>query len=197
MEQVLVLILAGGQSRRMGRDKAALPFEGETMLTSLVHRYRAEYPVAVSVGEAGRYDTGGAEEIVDLCPGQGPLAGLQAAFRRTEAELIFLTGTDLPFCTVELAGELLGRAEAEPSADAWVVRRADGKTEPLCGVYRRSCLIPVEECLEEGRRSFQGLFRKIRVRYVEERTLAGFDLGHLLDNLNTPEDYRRAVQGNP
>ena len=193
MGQVMVLILAGGQSRRMGRDKAALPFEGETMLTSLVRRYGAVYPTAVSVREPGQYDTAGAPEIVDEYPGQGPLAGLQAAFRQREEGLIFLTGTDLPFGSVELAGELLARAEGDPDGDAWVVRRRDGKTEPLCGVYRRSCLEPVEECLKEGRRSFKGLFRKIRVRYVEEDSLAGFDLDHLLDNLNTPEDYRRAV----
>ncbi len=193
MGQVLVLILAGGQSRRMGRDKAALPFQGETMLTSLVRRYGAAYPVAVSVREAGSYDTAGAPEIVDQYPGQGPLAGLQAAFRQTAAEWIFLTGTDLPFGSVELARELLKRAEGGPSGDAWVVRRGNGKTEPLCGVYGRSCLIPVEECLREGRRSFKGLFQKIQVEYVEERDLAGFDLEHLLDNLNTPEDYRRAV----
>ncbi len=193
MGQVLVLILAGGQSRRMGRDKAELPFEGETMLTSLVHRYGAEYPVAVSVREPGSYDTAGAPEIVDQYPGQGPLAGLQAAFRQTGAERIFLTGTDLPFGSVELARELLGRAEGDPAGDAWVVRRRDGKTEPLCAVYRKSCLLPAEECLEEGRRSFKDLFQKIIVRYVEERMLPGFDLEYLLDNLNTPEDYRRAV----
>lgn len=193
MGPVLVLILAGGQSRRMGRDKAALPFEGETMLTSLVRRYGEVYPVAVSVREPGQYDTAGAPEIVDEYPGQGPLAGLQAAFRQNGAERIFLTGTDLPFGSPALAGELLTRAEADPEGDAWIVRRRDGKTEPLCGVYRRSCLGPVEECLKEGRRSFKGLFEKVRVRYVEEDTLAGFDLERLLDNLNTPEDYRRAV----
>jgi molybdopterin-guanine dinucleotide biosynthesis protein A len=195
MEEKLILILAGGQSRRMGRDKAALPFGGETMLTSLVHRYGARYPVAVSVGEPGRYDTAGAPELVDLHPGQGPLAGLEAAFVQTEAELVFLTGTDLPFGSLELAEELLRRGEEDPSTLAWVIRRGDGKTEPLCGVYRRGCLGEIQACLLEGRRSFRALFQRIPVRYVEERELPGFDLAHLLDNLNTPEDYERAVTG--
>jgi molybdopterin-guanine dinucleotide biosynthesis protein A len=191
-KQVLVLILAGGQSRRMGQDKAAMPFGGETMLTRLVHEYGTAYPVAVSVAQSGKYDTGGAPEIVDQFPGQGPLAGLQAAFRASQAEYIFLTGTDLPFGTVELAQALLAQAEKE-DGQAWVVRRRDGKMEPLCGVYHRSCLTALEDCLAQGRRSFKGLFQWITVHYVEEDELTGFDLEHLLDNLNTPEDYQRAV----
>jgi molybdopterin-guanine dinucleotide biosynthesis protein A len=190
---ILVLILAGGQSRRMGRDKAALPFGGETMLTRLVGEYGKAYPVAVSVAQPGKYDTSGAPEIVDHYPGQGPLAGLQAAFRETDAEYIFLTGTDLPFGTVELAQTLLIKAQNE-EGQAWVVRRKDGKMEPLCGVYHCSCLSALEDCLNQGRRSFKGLFQCITVCYVEEDALTGFDLEHLLDNLNTPEDYQRAVK---
>lgn len=188
----LVLILAGGASRRMGRDKAALPFGDGTMLTHLVEEFSRRWPVAVSVGEAGRYDTAGAPEICDLHPGQGPLAGLEAAFSQRESDVIFLTGTDLPFVTAELAGELEKRFL--PELDALVIRRRDGKTEPLCGLYRRTCLKPVKACLTEGRRSFHGLFRRIRVGYLEEDDLSGFDLDGMLDNLNTPEEYRRRVE---
>ena len=190
----LILILAGGQSRRMGRDKASLPFGEATMLTALVRRFReTAHPTAVSVRTAGQFDTAGADEIVDLYPGQGPLAGLHAAFSATEAERIFLTGTDLPFLTVGLAEAMLALAAESAETDCCVVQRADGKAEPLCGVYRRSCLPQLERCLREGRRSFKALFRGLRVRYVQEEELPGFDLAHQLDNLNTPEDYRRAV----
>ncbi|MCD8145548.1 MAG: molybdenum cofactor guanylyltransferase [Oscillospiraceae bacterium] len=192
-EQTLVLILAGGQSRRMGTDKAALPFGDETMLASLVRRFQGLCPVAVSLRTAGQFDTAGAGEIVDRYPGQGPLAGLQAAFAQTEAERIFLTGTDLPFLSVELASALLDAAENSQGGDAWVIQRSDGKMEPLCGVYSRRCAKPAEECLREGRRSFRSLFQRVDVRYIPESALPGFDLEHQLDNLNTPEDYQRAV----
>ncbi len=194
-DKPLVLILAGGQSRRMGQDKAALPFQGGTMLTALVDRFSPHYPVAVSLRTAGQFCTGGAAEISDLYPGQGPLAGLQAAFAQTEAERIFLTGTDLPFLSVGLMQTLLTYAEAHPGWDAWVLQRADGKTEPLCGVYSRSLAPHLVACLEEGRRSFKGLFQRVSVCYVQEVQLTGFDLNRELDNLNTPEDYRRAGEG--
>lgn len=191
--ELLVVILAGGQSRRMGRDKAALPFGEGTMLTHLVAKFRPSYPVVVSVGEKGRYDTGGVPEVVDRHPGQGPLAGLEAAFSATEAETIFLTGTDLPMITPALTQAMAERFS--PEAQAMVIRRRDGKTEPLCGLYRRGCLEPVRQCLAEGRRSFKGLFQRVTVQYLEEEELRGFDLERLLDNLNTPEDYARVADG--
>ena len=92
MEPVAV-ILSGGQSRRMGRDKGTILFENEeTLIARLVRRYGAEFDgVYVSVNEAGRFDTAGAPELVDLRPGQGPMAGLETAFARTDADLVFLT----------------------------------------------------------------------------------------------------------
>ncbi len=190
---VLVLILAGGQSRRMGQDKAMLPFGEGTMLTTLVERFSADFDTAVSLRTEGQFALEGVPVITDQYPGQGPLAGLQAAFAASKAERIFLTGTDLPFLTTELMRELLTLSAEKGEADAWVLQRADGKTEPLCGVYHRRCAKPLEDCLQEGRRSFKGLFQRIRVCYIPEETLQVQDVAHQLDNLNTPEDYQRAV----
>ncbi len=187
----LAVILAGGQSSRMGRDKAGLPFGEGTMLTHLIGTYREPFDVAVSVREAGRFGTAGALELVDLHPGQGPLAGLEAAFRQTEAELVFLTATDLPFGDADLAEELVRRLG--PS-DACVLRRRDGKIEPLFGVYRRSCLPAVERCLEEGRRSCRALLDQVQVQWVEEDEVKDWDLEQVLQNVNTPEEYQRAIR---
>ena len=73
------VILSGGQSRRMGRDKARLDFGGRPMLTHLVETYRPFFDkIFVSVNQAGRFDTAGAGEIVDRRPGLGPLAALES-----------------------------------------------------------------------------------------------------------------------
>ena len=161
------------------------------MLTHLIETYRARFDVAVSVREAGQFDTAGAPELLDLHPGQGPLAGLEAAFRQTEAEVVFLTATDLPFGDAGLAEELLRRLG---DAEACVLRRREGKIEPLFGVYRRGCLPAVERCLKEGRRSCRGLLDQIRVRWVEEDEISNWDLEQVLQNVNTPEEYQRAIQ---
>ena len=157
------MILAGGKSSRMGRDKAALPLHGETFLARLVRQYSPAFPVYVSVGQVGKYDTCGAGELVDLHPGVGPLAGLEAAFLETDAE-------------------------------ACVIRRNTGNLEPAFGVYRRSCLVPLTACLQEGRRSFRGLLDRVTVRWAGEAELGEFPLERLLQNINTPEAYENAAR---
>lgn len=173
----------------MGRDKAALPLAGETFLSRLVRIYSPGFPVYVSVGEAGRFPCDGAKELVDLHPGVGPLAGLEAAFLQTDADAVFLTATDLPFGTLALAQRLCGLLE---DADACVISRKDGQMEPAFGVYRRSCLPAVQRLLAEDRRAFRGLFSEISVRWVEEAALAEFPLEQVLRNINTPEEYQKA-----
>lgn len=185
------MILSGGKSSRMGRNKAELPLGSETFLQRLVRQYSPAFPVYVSVARAGQYDTFGAGELVDLRPGIGPLAGLEAAFLETDAELVFLTATDLPFGTLALAEKLL---ELRGSADACVIRRADGKPEPAFGVYRRTCLPALEDCLKENRRAFRGLLDRVEARWAEEAELKEFPLSRLLQNVNTPEEYEKAAE---
>lgn len=190
-KRTLAVILAGGRSSRMGRDKAALPFGESTMLDRLIRLYQEGFDVAVSVREGGRLDTAGVPELVDLHPGQGPLAGLEAAFRQTGAETVFLTATDLPFGDFRLAEELVHRLG---TAEACVLRRRDGRIEPLFAVYRRSALPAVERCLSEGRRSCRSLLDQLTVRWVDEDEVEGWDLDHILQNVNTPEEYRKALR---
>ncbi len=186
------VILAGGRSSRMGRDKAALDLEGRSFLARLAERYRPVFDrVYVSSPRRGTYDVPGAEELPDLRPGRGPLAGLEAAFLSTEAETVFLTAVDLPFGDPVLALRLTAELG---EADACLIRRGDGSLEPLFAAYRRSCLPALQSCLDGGRGAVKGLLDQISCRVVEESALEGWDLARILYNVNTPEDYRRACR---
>lgn len=185
------VILAGGMSRRMGRDKAALPFGEETMLARLVRLYRPCFDVtAVSVNFPGRFDTAGALEIVDRRPGEGPLAGLESAFLDTGADLVFLTATDLPFGDPGLARLLM---EKRAGRDVCLIRSAKGP-EPLFALYSSVCLGAVREALDEGRRSMVGALSRLNVREVARDELPGFDLDRILRNVNDPKEYAEALR---
>lgn len=187
---MLTVILTGGASRRMGRDKAMLPWNGETMMQSLINKYgKSLGPVAVSVNEPGRFAFQGAAELVDEYPNMGPLNGIVSGFEHSDEELMLLTGTDLPFGESGLAERL---CELMGSADACVMRRGVKGMEPLFAIYRRSCLLPAKSCLAAGKKSFRDLFAHISVRYVQPEELPGFDLDKILMNVNTPEEYRKA-----
>lgn len=187
----ITIILVGGKSSRMGQDKGLLLFEGEPLLARQVRRYRGLCDgIGISVDRAGRFDLCGGEEIVDRREGnQGPLAGMEAAFLQTGAETMFLTAVDIPFGAPALARHLMA---LRGDCDACYIRRADGRPEPLFAAYGRTCLPKVTAALDEGRRSFYGIFDRMKVREVAERELAHFDLKHILMNVNSPEELLQA-----
>lgn len=185
------VILAGGMSRRMGRDKAALPFGEETMLSHLVHTYQPHFDLtAVSLNEAGRFDTAGAMEVVDRHPGDGPMAGLEAAFLDTGADVIFLTGTDLPFGDPALALYLVQQLGDH---DICLIR-SDKGPEPLFAVYSSRCLPAIRKALEEGRRSMYSVIGQMDTLELSAEKLTQFDIGRILSNVNDPEEYAKALQ---
>lgn len=179
------VILAGGMSRRMGSDKPCLPFGSDTMLSFLVRRYRQFFDeVWISVNEAGRFELGGAGELVDHRPGKGPLAGLEAAFLDTDADVVFLTATDIPFGDPKLA--LRMTLEAAAYGGACLL----SNQEPLFGAYARRCLPELQALLDEGEHRMRAMLSRIVVRYMEE---GGMGCAQLL-NVNDPDAYREALR---
>lgn len=184
------VILAGGMSRRMGRDKAALPFGEETMLSHLVKTYRPYFDLtAVSLNTAGRFDTYGAMEVVDRRPGEGPMAGLESAFLATGADVIFLTGTDLPLGDPALACHLLDRLG---SHDVCLIRSERG-VEPLFAVYSSACLSAIQKALDEGRRSMFSILPQVDTLEIPAGELTQFNVQRVLTNVNDPEEYARVT----
>lgn len=183
--KTIAVILSGGQSRRMGRDKAKLDFGGKPMLTHLVDIYRPWFDeVYVSVNEAGRFDTAGAGEIVDRRPGIGPLAALESIFLETDADVAFLTATDLPFGEAELAHTL---AEHCGGHDVCLL----SEEEPLFAAYHRRCLPAVTRSLNEDNRRLRRLLKLLDCLILPcepERA------AQILTNVNDPEQYRKALE---
>ena len=184
---MLTVILTGGGSRRMGRDKAMLSVGDKTMLQYLIDKYSTTLgEVAVSVNKMSRFPFEGATEIVDRYPDMGPLNGLVSAFAEHKDDVIFVTGTDLPFGEPKLALRL---AELMGDADACIMRRGKKGFEPLFAIYRRVCGEKADECLAQGKKSIRDLLEKVNVRYVESEEIAEFDLEKILMNVNTEEEY--------
>ncbi len=183
-----VIILAGGQSRRMGRDKLSLPAAGETLLSRALRRYRAVFDkVLVSVAGPEKYPELGDARVFDRYPGAGPMAGLHAGLLRA-GEDVFLTGGDMPFSSPEKA---LMLASLAGEKDACVLTDETGRWEPLFGFYRLSVLPRAEELLSSGRRSMGALLGSIALREVRLEELGEGPDSPLLRNVNLPADYEK------
>lgn len=187
--KLTTVILTGGASRRMGRDKGSLRAGDQTLLERQTARWRGVFSgVAVSIGEHPRPLPPDTVSLADRFPECGPMAGLEAGLSAFPGG-VFLTAVDMPFGDPDLARAL---AERLGEDDVCLIRRESGRLEPLFAVYGPRCLPAVRESLEGGERSFvHGLFPRVKVRVVEEKDLPGFDLERILCNVNRPEDWER------
>ncbi len=188
VESMTAVILAGGKSRRMGRDKLLLPLSGERLLDRAVRRYGELFPrVLVSVSGPERYPELGDARVFDLFPGAGPLAGLHAGLLASGDD-VFLTGADMPFSSPEKALQLISLCGEK---EACVLTDGDGRWEPLFGFYRHSLLSRAEALLKEGQRRMASLLAQAGLREVSLEELGEEADSRLLLNVNNPEDYEK------
>jgi len=186
-----VVVLAGGASRRMGRDKAGLAFLGLPLAVRVVERLRpcARRIIVVTNGGAP-YLPPGISVVPDVYRGRGPLGGLHAGLAASDAELNLVAACDLPFASASVARYLAARLGAADAA----VPVVGGRPQPLHAVYRRRCLATAEEQLQAGRVSLLGLLERLDVRWVGEEELQALgDPGLVFLNVNTPCDLRAAL----
>jgi molybdopterin-guanine dinucleotide biosynthesis protein A len=184
------VVLAGGASRRMGRDKAALLLDGKPLLARVVRRLRVALPEVIVVGPPERADlVPGTRIIPDTWPGRGPLGGIATALQVVSTPFAFVAACDMPFLEPALIRYLLTLA---PGYDA-VVPRAERGTEQLHAIYARTCLPAATAMLAAGDLAVARLYAAIRVRLVPPNEWSPYDpAGLALTNINTPEDWVQA-----
>ncbi len=185
-ESRTLIILAGGQSRRMGRDKAHLPAGAGMLLDRIVERLS---PVVDQVIVAGGPQLSIPEVrwVPDARPGAGPLAGMAAGLAALSGDLGWIVACDLPDVEPRI-GELL--FDSAPDVDA-VVPRVDARPECLCAVYRASLAARMLARLDAGDRRVTALLDGIRVRYLDAVDLRRVDPElRSFRNLNTPDEYQ-------
>jgi molybdenum cofactor guanylyltransferase len=183
---ICAVILAGGQSRRMGFNKALLKVGGQPLIQILVNRIRPLTDrILISSNEESSYRFLDIPVIPDRFRGHGPLAGFHSAMLWDVRSYYLMLACDLPNLQEPLLRNLISLAGG---FDATIPRTKDGLAHPLCAVYRRTCLPYVERALKRGANKVIGNFldSSLSIRWV------GPEEGHFEDsdlaNINTPED---------
>ena len=181
--QASLLVLAGGDSRRMGRPKAWLEVGDTFLLRYVVDRLAPAFSeVMVSFAEPEQLEEPLPYRIVfDRKRSAGPLAGLEAGLLAARNELIFAVACDMPYVTQDFAQMAIVAARR---SDAALVR-IDGRPEPVCGAYGRSALAAITEALDAGRLKTADAIALLDVTWLE-----GLD-PDIFRSLNTPEDLDR------
>lgn len=193
LRECVGVVLAGGRSSRMGRDKAALALAGEPLLRRVARRVREALGTVIVVGpEELQGLVPGVRVLCDDLAGAGPLSALATALRALPAERVFLAGCDMPFVAPDLVRAMVQLAAASPAVDVMLLRSPAG-LEYLHGVYARSCVPTIERLLTDGERSLRSLVDVVRVREVPAQLIAHHDpMGRSAFNANTPEEWQWA-----
>ena len=189
--EVSAFILAGGNSTRMGSDKAFAPLNGRTLLARILATARSLTSNVHIIGNPAKYAPF-APVVEDIFPGCGPLGGIHAALVPSATDLNVILAVDTPFVSLALLQFLLTRARNRPEAIV-TVARANGGLQPLCAVYRRQFAEAAEQALRAGRHKIDALFDPVSTQVIGESELesAGFS-PNIFRNLNTPDDLVRA-----
>lgn len=189
------IVLAGGQSRRMGREKALLSLEEfgkrtfvEHLTTSLSSACSEVIVVARDAVQANALTFPGIQTVSDAQPMMGPLMGLYTGLSAMHTPRAMLVAVDMPLVEVALMAFLLSQSQDE----AALVPVVDAISQVLCAVYPQAILPLVTERLAAGYRDLRGLLDGISVHYVDEGRLRQIDPSlRSFVNFNTPEDLAR------
>jgi molybdopterin-guanine dinucleotide biosynthesis protein A len=180
------IVLAGGHSQRMGRDKALLELEGRTLIARVLDRLSSLCDeLVISANDVELYADLPARVVPDVIPGRGALSGIHAGLTAIRNERAMVVACDMPFLSLPLLRYMTVIA---PGYDV-VVPRWGGYYEPLHAVYSVNCVEPIVQLVAEGPRRMIELYRRVRVREVTEGEVRLFDADLSFVNVNTPEEW--------
>jgi molybdenum cofactor guanylyltransferase len=185
-------ILAGGWSRRMGRDKAFLELGGRTLLDRAMELANAVSPSVRIVASQEKFLTI-ARTIEDVFPDCGPLGGIHTALASTTTELNLVLAVDSPFIKADFLTYMI--AQATQVSALVTVPEAGKRLQPLCAVYRRDFRDVAERALKKKKNKIDALFADVDTRVISEPeiTRVGFS-AKMFQNLNTPEEFAKAQE---
>lgn len=186
------IVLAGGKSSRMKKNKAFLELEGRPLVERSLDVLQSVFnEVLISSNKPELYSAYGVSVIQDEILDRGPLEGLSQGLKAASYDVAFFVACDMPFLDAQLIRFL---AQWATEFDV-VVPRLQSGLHPLHAFYHRRCLPLMKRNLEAGRLKIIDFYPECAVRYVDETELADFrDLGNVFCNVNTPEEWMTLLE---
>lgn len=195
MESCSLLILAGGDSTRMGAPKHSLPFFGGTVLDFILRRMDGLFDEILVAGRNLKDLPPGVVAVEDARPVRCPLVGILSGMEASRNGRIFVAACDMPFVEPALAEALCEWHDGRADVTVPVI---GGYYEPLCAVYRRAVAPVIAGYLDRGNRKTTGFLDSVSVDRVSESFIRTVDPDlHSFVNLNTPCEYLRHFRAVP
>ncbi len=185
-------IIAGGQSRRMGRDKAFVELAGKPLIEHVIERSAdlGQAEVILVTNKPAQFAHLGLPMYRDILPDKGSLGGIYTALVQAQYPDVLVLACDMPFVNADLLRFMTAQINDETDI---VVPTVDDYPQGLHAIYKKTCIEPIAEQLAADRLKIIRFYEQMRVRYLDESDYAAFDpRGRSFANINTPEELAEA-----
>jgi molybdenum cofactor guanylyltransferase len=185
------IVLAGGENRRMGTDKAFLEIAGCPLIERIFRSLKSlSWEIIVVTNTPDRYASYGVTVVRDFFDKRGPLTGIYSGLQKSNDEYNFVIACDMPFLNTRLMAYMAALADGYDI----VVPAIDDLLEPLHAIYRKGIIPVIESRIKKDDQRIRSMFGVLRVRYVQKEQIDCFDPERKsFKNLNTPQDYEEAL----
>jgi molybdopterin-guanine dinucleotide biosynthesis protein A len=186
-ENATAIVLAGGQSSRMGEDKSLLFTDDLPLIEKIVRQLTGHFrEIIISANDIEKYRFLNLPVVPDLEKGKGPLMGIYSTLLQSKHEINFVVACDIPDLNMDYVRELMRQAKChEIVVPVW----SDGKYESLFAVYNKSILDKIKKLLDNDQKKIGLLFESTDVKYFPLP-----DEVEWFKNLNTREDYKNYIK---
>ena len=191
-KDVTCIILAGGASRRMGRDKAFIQIEGIRLLDYVYKKCRELFSeIIIVTNQPQQFVDYQTPVVPDEIPGIGSIGGLYTGLRRASNYYSFCVACDMPFLNPELIALII---EKRRNNDVIIPRTRAG-LEPLHALYSKRCIEPLKKYIEKGDLKISNILAEVKVRYCNEEEIKKVDPSLLsFMNVNTKKELFKIQQ---
>ncbi len=179
------IILAGGQSSRMGKEKGLIQWKGKTLIENAISILAPLCENIVISANNDHFDSFGYPVFEDLFPGCGPMGGIFSTLTKSKTPNNLVIPTDTPLISLEIYQHLISH---EGSFDVIVPVDHNSFYQPLCAVYSKSVLPAMEGQINEGILGFTPLLNKVEIKAVHFHSKLDFYNSNTFYNINSPAD---------
>ena len=185
------IVLAGGQSRRMGFNKAEAEMHGESMLIRMIHKLKTITPTILVSSGAVTYPNIPQPQIPDEFPQCGPLGGIYSVLKTSNTSLNLVVSCDIPLVSVSLLKYILSRAVENDSLITIPIDH-DGQLQTMCAVYRKGILPFLKQQIDARELKMKRLLDLVSVEYVKITREHPLYNEHAFLNVNSPNNLEEA-----
>ncbi len=184
------IILSGGKSTRMGRDKGLIKLNGKPMIQHVIDHIEPICDQLLISANDKSYKDFGFPVYHDEIDEIGPAGGILSCFKHSKHEKNIIISCDLPFASTQFIRKLL-----DLSGDYEITLPMSGTHyQPLCAVYSRQVYPVFEKTVNKGIFSLKSIIKSFRIQVIKPEDIQGYDLSRELRNINSPDDLKKIRQ---